>query len=66
MESYARFGRIGRSCSGMPDRSRLISGDDITPEQRGVFVRDAAELGTALDPRLENAGCREGRGGSLI
>jgi hypothetical protein len=44
----------------------LISGDDITPQQRGVFVRDRAELGTALDPGLENAGCRAGRGGRLI
>jgi hypothetical protein len=49
------------SASVESDRSRLISGDDITPEQCVVFVRDAAQLGTAPDLRLENVGCRAGR-----
>ena len=40
--------RFGRS-----DRSRLIPRHEITPDERGVMVRDAAQFGTGIGPGPE-------------
>jgi hypothetical protein len=38
------------SCFGRSHRSRLIPGDDITPDERGVMVRNAAQFGLGVGP----------------
>jgi hypothetical protein len=35
-------------CFGRADRSRLRSGDGITPGERGIKVRDAAQFGPGV------------------
>src|SRR5262249_32951736 len=37
------------------DRSRLIPGDDITPDERGVMVRNAAQFGLGVGPGQREA-----------
>jgi len=41
---------VAERCIGRSDRSRLIPGDDITPDERGVIVRNAAQFGLGVGP----------------
>jgi len=38
-------GRLRQECVGVPDRSRLQPGDGVTPEEGGVTIRRATQVG---------------------
>jgi hypothetical protein len=39
-------------CFGRSDRSELIPGDDITPDERGVMMRNLAQFRPGVGPGL--------------